>query len=84
MTVEKVTTYGGPNDPFVRMTTSMGDDGKTIDVEIVMRAYLKHIDVTCEFQPMPWYRRALPVRLNAWLSGWIAARTIRRMLQEKL
>ena len=81
MSIEKVTTYYGPDDPFVRMTTEYVG-GDTINVEIVARAYLPCIKVTCEYVTMPWYRRILPTWLNAKLSGWLAVRAIRRCLKE--
>ena len=70
--IEKITTYGGPGDPFVRITESIRLEGECahIDIEVIPRGHASHVGITCNIVEMPWYRRLLPDWLRKLITVW--------------
>ena len=65
---EKVTTYGRPSGPFVRVVDKYRLDGDTlyVDRDVYMKAQLGGMTCTVTFKRPSWWRRAL-----AWIKGRI-------------
>lgn len=64
---EKRTTYGGPDDPFVRLEERFRLDGDIlyVDISIIPRAYAKTIQLDFVYTRPPLWKRVWR-RFLAW------------------